>query len=100
MIHSVYFWLKKGTTDEQRAAFREALEELARIDRIQSARVGTPAATAERPVTDHSFDFSIHFEFATRADHDAYQDHPGHHAFIEKGKDLWEKVIVYDSRTR
>jgi hypothetical protein len=35
--------------------------------------------------------------FPDLATHDAYQIDPSHLKFIEKGKSLWEKVLIYDS---
>ncbi len=96
MIHNVYFWLKEDAQDKQ-AEMEAALRELVKISEIQEARIGTPAPTDERPVTDHSFDFSIYLTFASRADHDVYQDHTDHHVFVNQCKEYWKKVIVYDS---
>jgi hypothetical protein len=35
--------------------------------------------------------------FPDLATHDAYQEDPTHLLFIEQGKALWEKVVIYDS---
>jgi hypothetical protein len=37
--------------------------------------------------------------FPDLATHDAYQVDPTHLLFIEQGKALWEKVVIYDSAT-
>lgn len=95
MIHNVYFWLKEEAK-EQRAEFEDALRELVKIAEIKVAHWGTPASTAERPVTDHSFDYSLVLSFETQEKHDIYQDHPDHHVFVNQCKSLWEKVVVYD----
>ncbi|MEM7384464.1 MAG: Dabb family protein [Verrucomicrobiota bacterium] len=99
MIHSVYFWLKEDCTEDDRKRMAEGLADLVKIDLIEHASVGRPAATAERPVTDHSFDASIILQFPDQAAHDAYQVHPDHDVFVAKCKDLWSKVIVYDTQT-
>lgn len=96
MNHNVYFWLKEDAQDK-RDEMEAALRELLKISEIKEARLGKPAATAERPVTDHSFDFNIVLTFASKADHDIYQDHADHHAFVAQCKEFWEKVIVYDT---
>ena len=47
---------------------------------------GKPAASEERPVTDHSFSYSLHLRFKNMADHDHYQK-----AFERLLKDLKPK---------
>ncbi len=96
MIHSVYFWLKEEAKS-QRAEFETALADLVKIDVIGEAHYGTPAGTAERPVTDHSFDYSLILQFPSQAEHDVYQDHADHHVFVNQCKDMWERVLVMDT---
>ncbi len=74
MIHSVYFWLNEDGQG-RRQKFESALRDLLKTGKIQEGRIGRPAGTQERPVTDHSFDYSLILTFATQVDHDAYQDH-------------------------
>ncbi len=97
LIHTVFFWLTPEAREEHREDFEGALRELLRIDRIQAGFMGTPAGTERRPVTDHSFDFSIHLHFESQEDHDVYQDDVEHHRFVERCRAWWEKVVVYDS---
>ncbi|HUF61600.1 MAG TPA: Dabb family protein [Verrucomicrobiales bacterium] len=97
LIHTVYFWLSAEAREEHGEEFPEALRDLLRIDRIRAGFLGSPASTERRLVTDHSFDFSIHLHFDSQEDHDAYQDDPEHHRFVERCRAWWEKVVVYDS---
>ena len=97
LIHNVYFWMKDEVTVEQEALFADELAKLLSIDLIARAERGKPAATEARPVTDHSFHTHIALLFASQADHDAYQDHPDHHRFVERCADLWAEVKVYDT---
>lgn len=97
MIHSVYFWMTDEARRDSVDVFREALGKLVQIDVIEQACIGRPAATTERPVTDHSFDFSLLLHFRSKDDHDVYQDHPDHHVFVERCRGWWSKVVVYDS---
>ena len=56
MEHHVYFWLKEEHQNEDdRAAFESGLDDLCRSENIAEPKWGKPAATAERPVTDHSW---------------------------------------------
>lgn len=98
MIHSVFFWLKAELSDEQVAFFEGEMAKLPLIESVGTGLIGKPAATEERPpVTDHSFSYHLSLNFASIEDHNAYQVHPEHDAFVAACKDLWERVVVYDS---
>ena len=98
MIHNVYFWLKPDLTAEQRATFETELQQLIKIDYLALAIAGKPADTEKRPVTDHSFSYSIVLKFKTMADHEFYQkDCPQHKRFVDTCKTFWDRVVVYDS---
>ncbi|UCF35431.1 MAG: Dabb family protein, partial [Acidobacteriota bacterium] len=59
LIHTVFFWLNDGVTEEEKAAFVEGCRSLARIGAVQSAFIGPPAPTAAREVVDHSYDTAL-----------------------------------------
>jgi len=97
MIHTVFFWLKDGLSDEQVGHFETELAKLLQIETVGSGAVGKPAKTEARPVTDHSFSYHLSITFASIEDHNAYQVHPEHDVFVDACKDLWDRVVVYDS---
>ena len=97
LIHNVFFWLKPDLRTDQLAEFREGLESLKTITAAEAVHVGTPAAVADRPVLDKSYDFCLTVVLADVAAHDAYQADPTHQAFIGRFKPLWDKVQVYDA---
>jgi hypothetical protein len=98
MIHSVFFWLSPDLSADQRALFEEELRLLAGISYLKSATIGKPAPTPARPVTDHSFDYSLTVEFHSLKDHDFYQDEcPDHKRFVDTCKPFFAQVKVYDS---
>jgi hypothetical protein len=97
MIHTVFFWLKDGLSDEQTAYFESELAKLPTIATVGAGAIGKPAPTEVRPVTDHSFSYHLSLSFDSIAAHDAYQVHPDHDAFVANCKDLWERVLVYDA---
>lgn len=101
MEHHVYFWLKEERRNEEDLAkFEAGMEALAQSPTLAGGSWGKPAGTAERPVTDHSWDYGLSFRFATMEDHVAYQsDDPHHMAFVDEFKDWWEKVLVMDLET-
>jgi hypothetical protein len=98
MLHNVYFWLKKDLTSEQRATFESEVGMLTKIPYLAHGFAGKPAATEKRPVTDHSFDYSLHLRFKNMADHEHYQKGCEHHArFVKTCKPFFDRVIVYDT---
>ena len=94
----MYFWLKEERrNDADRATFEAGMAKLAGSKTLARGSWGRPAATEERPVTDHSWDYGLSFEFATMDDHLAYQgDDPHHVEFVGAFKDWWERVLVMD----
>jgi hypothetical protein len=97
IIHSVFFWLKPELSDEQRAAFRSAAESLRAIPCVRALFLGTPALIPARPVVDASYSYALSITFDDVAGHDAYQVHPAHRAFVDKNRELWDRVQIYDA---
>lgn len=96
-IHSVFFWVNEGITEEQKADFaKNGLGALSAIESVHKMYVGPPAMT-QREVVDNSYGFALICHFKDEAAHDAYQDDPIHLKFIEDYKHIWSKVVVYDN---
>jgi hypothetical protein len=96
LTHTVFFWLREDAGAGDRAALEAGLRSLLPIPGALRAVIGRPAATAARPVVDHSYDFALELDFADVAAHDAYQQHPVHVAFVESCRPLWRQVKVTD----
>lgn len=96
-VHAVYFWLKEPENQEARKKFEASIKSFIQQSAyVRSSHIGTPAPT-RRPVIDSSYSYSLVVTFDSKEDQDKYQDEPVHLKFIEECKDLWEKVVVYDS---
>ncbi len=95
-IHTVFFWMKKEITAEERTFFEKGMDQLATVPSIQSVYWGPPAMTP-RDVVDNSYDYAFVVHFADKADHDKYQEDKIHLDFIEASKHLWDKVQVFDN---
>jgi hypothetical protein len=95
-VHSVYFWLRKDLSQEQRQAFRGGLESLADIRSTEALYIGSPAST-DRPVVDRSYDFALTVLLDDIQAHDAYQVDSIHRAFLESYKTYWDRVVIYDA---
>jgi hypothetical protein len=100
VVHTVYFWLKNHGNQQDLDSLYNGVKTLVSIKEIQTAYVGTPADTKERPVIDGSYDLSLTFVFKSSKDQDAYQIHPTHLKFVEGHNHLWERVIVYDAKSK
>ena len=95
-IHTVYFWLKNGTSPVARQQLAEDCRELlGKIPTVRHLWAGMPAMTA-RDVVDNSYGVGLTVVLDDAAGHDVYQEHPLHKEFIERNKAHWERVQVYD----
>jgi len=95
-IHHVFFWLKDPSNQEARTKFEKAARELVTIETIIDSHIGVPAPT-NRDVIDTTYTYSILTTYKNKEDQDIYQTHTKHLKFIEDCRDLWEKVVVYDT---
>ena len=95
-IHTVYFYLRSGAT----AAARDQLMAdckayLGKIPTVKSLWVGVPAMTP-REVVDNTYGVGLTVALEDSAGHDVYQGHSLHKDFIERNKETWERVKIYD----
>ena len=96
-IHSVYFWLKEGIANEERANFEKGVNTLLGTPGVIFGKVGKVAPT-RRPVIDSSYDYNLLLVFSSPQAQDAYQETDEiHKAFIANCNKFWTKVQIYDS---
>jgi len=96
LSHIVVFWLKEDLPEAHQSAFRQGLESLKSIESARSVYIGAPAKTGNRPVIDQSYSFALTVLFDTIQDHDIYQVHPIHQAFLKQFGSFWSRVLIYD----
>ncbi|WP_420321437.1 Dabb family protein [Flagellimonas sp.] len=95
--HTVYFWFKDPDNKSDRAKFETSLKTFLKNSKFAKTNfIGTPPA-ATRDVVDGSFTYSLIVTFESAEAQEGYQTEEAHLTFIEECKDLWQKVIVYDS---
>lgn len=94
-VHHVFFWLKDPLNPEIRKKFEDALHDLVTIENIRTKHIGIPAST-RREVVDSTYTYSLMLTFKNKTDQDIYQAHPVHDKF-RTYRDLWAKLVVYDS---
>ncbi len=97
IVHNVFFTL----TDNSAQACQKLVDSCKKHLTGHAGEVyfsaGIRSGSLTRPVNDQEFDVGLHVVFRSMADHDAYQQHPRHHQFIEECKPNWKKVRVFDS---
>lgn len=95
--HTVYFWFKDPVNQNNRERFERSLKKFLKNSKYAKTNfIGTPP-NATRDVVDGSFTYSLIVTFESAEAQQHYQDEEAHLIFIEECKDLWDKVIVYDS---
>ncbi len=95
-VHHVYFWLKNPDNTEDLNKLARGIQNLSAVNNIKMFHLGKPADT-NRDVIDFSYSLSLLLVFENKLHHDSYQVDPIHLAFVDNCKELWSKVIVYDS---
>jgi hypothetical protein len=98
LSHDVFFSLNDASPAARAELIAACHEYLAGHAGVLFFSVGVVAAELARPVNDRDFDVALHITFASRAAHDAYQEHPRHKQFIAEQQKNWKRVRVFDSR--
>ena len=97
--HTVYFWLISPSSQEDCTAFETSLHKF--LDNSKYAKtkfIGVPPRSI-REVVDGSFTYSLIVTFESAEIQQKYQDEPAHKLFVAESSELWDKVIVYDSKS-
>ena len=97
LSHCVFFALKNNTPENCRALVDECNTYLNRPEGVVFMHAGVRDADLDREVNDTDFDVSLVIVFESRQAHDVYQDHPEHLTFIERNKQTWRSVRVFDA---
>jgi len=96
-IHSVYFWIHEGTSDQDLALFEKSVKTLLEVPGLLQAYVSKPAGT-RREIIDYSYTYHLLLIFENESAHEAYQTTDTiHQKFIADCKHLWGKIQIYDS---
>lgn len=95
-VHHVYFWLNNPSSKEDLNKLVEGLTALSKVKNLKMFHIGKPADT-NREVIERGYAISWLCVFENKEEQDKYQVDPIHLKFIDNYKQLWSKVIVYDS---
>lgn len=96
LAHQVFFTLKNRTAADVDALVTDCQEYLAGHDGLVQFAVGRREPKYTRPVN-VDYDVALHTVFADQAAHDAYQTAPRHLQFIDRNKETWASVQIFDS---
>ena len=97
LAHNVFFALKDQTDEARAKLVSECKTYLTGHPGVVFFACGTLAKGLDRPVNVRDFDVALHLAFDSIASHDAYQDAPRHHQFVERNREGWGLVRVFDS---
>lgn len=97
IIHSVYFWLKKGINSSEEKEFLDFFKVLRKIPGVKTLSVGKPAPTTKREVTDNTFDYNLIITFDNLEAINVYETHPDHVQAAQKYSKYWQRVQVRDT---
>ena len=97
LIHNVYFALKDSSQPVIDGLVADCHSCLKDHPGVVFFAAGVLAKELDRPVNDLDFQVGLHVVFENMDYQTQYQQHPKHIEFIEKNKDNWQKIRVFDS---
>lgn len=93
----VFFWLKPETDEALKQNMIDDCHELlGSMPMVKQLWAGTAAGTP-REIVDNSYSVGLIVHLEDAAAHDQYQTHENHQAFIQRYKDHWARVLVFDT---
>jgi hypothetical protein len=95
--HMVYFTLKDRSAPAIDKMLQACRKYLTGHPGTVFFAVGTVVPDLNRPVNQVDFDVALQLVFESRQAHDAYQEAPRHHQFVDENKANWERVRVFDA---
>ncbi|TFG59137.1 MAG: Dabb family protein [Spirochaetales bacterium] len=96
LAHNVFFKLKDGSEQAVGKLISDCNTYLKPIPGILYFSVGRLHTEHAREVNVRDFHVGIHVTFLNQAAHDFYQDCDLHNQFVDRNKDTWETVRVFD----
>ncbi len=100
LAHMVFFTLKDASDEAQRQLVDDCYTYLKDHPGVEFFAAGRRDPGLTRPVNDLDFHVGLHIVFESREAHDRYQQAPAHLTFIERNRENWAQVRVFDSLVR
>src|SRR6185369_15400493 len=95
-VHCVFFTLKPEVTDDQIEEFVKDCYFLKQIPSVRKLDAGRRDEGMTRDVNVTDYTLAVVVSFDDKAGHDLYNAHPVHQKLVEKHKDQWSSVRVFD----
>jgi len=95
--HNVYFALNDDSEAAQAEIVDECYTYLKNHPCVTFFAAGTLVAEHDREVNVRDWDVGLHVVFVDKAHHDLYQKAADHQTFIDRNKDNWKTVRVFDT---
>ncbi len=96
IAHDVYFSLKDASDARRKSLIADSHRLLAPIDGITFYAAGT-LVDMGRDVNDRDFDVALHVVFEDMAALQKYLVDPRHVEFLDRNKENWARVRVFDA---
>jgi len=97
LTHSVFFTLKDPTEENIQKLVDDCYKYLSASDGLISLHAGGRIPDLDREVNDDQFHVALIVILESREAHDVYQETPDHLTFIDRNKDSWAGVRVFDA---
>ena len=97
LTHSVFFTLKDSSDEKIQQLVDDCYKYLTTAEGLVSVHAGARISDLDRPVNDDQFHVALTVIFESREAHDAYQELADHLTFLERNKENWASVRVFDA---
>jgi hypothetical protein len=99
IVHNVFFKLKDASSETIATLIADSHSFISEIPDIRFYAVSQRLEEMQRPANDQDFHVNLCVVLESREALDVYAFHPAHKSYIEKHKDNWETLRVFDSVT-
>lgn len=97
LAHNVFFTLKDDSDAAVRTLIEDCFTYLREHTGVLFFSAGRLVSEHRRDVNDREFEVGLHIIFTNKKAHDDYQAAPKHQEFIERNRENWAKVRVFDT---
>ncbi len=97
IAHNVYFALNDNSAAARAELVADCYTYLKDHPGVTFFAAGTLIAEHDRDVNIRDWDVGLHVVFADKEHHDLYQKAADHQRFIDRNKDNWKTVRVFDT---
>ncbi|MFC1765858.1 Dabb family protein [Planctomycetota bacterium] len=100
LAHNVFFALHDASDVQIETLIEACHSYLAAHEGIDTFAAGRIVTSHQRTVNVQDFQVGLHIIFNDKQSHDAYQESDRHQAFINRCRDNWANVRVFDTFVR